>query len=159
MKLRTQIAITALVGAVAAAGWLGVSSWDGDAKQRGRGKGGNKGTIVMVEPLTLAKDQLMLRVVGNGEALQSASIHPKVDGTVTEILFRADQRVTKGMPLVRLDDEHERLAVRLAEVAMKEAKRQADRFKKLAPAGSVPVARMEEAVTEYESAVLRLEQA
>jgi RND family efflux transporter MFP subunit len=86
-------------------------------------------------------------------------IHPTVTGKVTEVLFDADQHVTKGTPLIRLDDEHERLAVRLAEVALKEAKRQAERFKKLAPAGSVPVARMETAVAEFESASVRLEQA
>ena len=132
MKLRTQIMITVLLTAVTAAGWLSLSSWEGDAKPRDRGKRSG-GTLVMVEALTMAKDQQTLRIVGTGEALQSAAIHPTVDGKVVEVLFKADQRVMKGKPLIRLDDAHERLAVRLAEVAMKEAKRQADRFKKLAP--------------------------
>jgi membrane fusion protein (multidrug efflux system) len=158
MKLRTQLVITICLVALTAAGWLMLSSWEGGAKPRERGKRGG-GTMVMVEPLTLAKDQQLLRVVGTGEAVLSASIHPTVDGKVVEVLFKADQQVKKGMPLVRLDDEHEKLAVRLAEVAVKEAKRQAERLKKLAPAGSVPMARMETAVNEYESAVLRLEQA
>lgn len=158
MKVRTQLLITVLLTAATVAGWLFLSSWEGDAKPREEGKRAG-GTLVMVEPLALAKDQVALRVVGTGEAERSASIHPTVDGKVVEILFKADQRVKKGMPLVRLDDQHERLAVRLAEVAMKEAKRQAERFKKLAPAGSVPVARMETAITEYESAIVRLDQA
>lgn len=158
MKLRTQLVITVLLTAVTAAGWLSLSSWEGDAKPRDKGKRSG-GTLVMVEPLAMAKDQQTLRIVGTGEALQSAAIHPTVDGKVVEVLFKADQRVRKGMPLIRLDDAHERLAVRLAEVGMKEAKRQADRFKKLAPSGSVPVARLETAMTEYESAVVRLEQA
>jgi len=160
MKVRTQLLITVLLTGVTAAGWLFLSTWEGDASPREKGKGKRSGgTLVMVEPLATANDQVALRVVGTGEAEQSAVIYPTVDGKVTDVLFKADQRVQKGMPLLRLDDEHERLAVRLAEVAMKEAKRQADRFKKLAPAGSVPVARMETAVTEYESAVVRLEQA
>jgi RND family efflux transporter MFP subunit len=158
MKVRTQLLITVLLTAATVAGWLFLSSWEGDAKPREKGKRAG-GTLVMVEPLALANDQVALRVVGTGEAERSASIHPTVDGKVVEILFKADQRVKKGMPLVRLDDQHERLAVRLAEVAMKEAKRQAERFKKLAPAGSVPVARMETAITEYESAIVRLDQA
>lgn len=158
MKFRTQLFITVVLTAITAAGWLSLSSWEGDAKPADRGKRAG-GTLVMVEPLATANDQLALRVVGSGEALQSAAIHPTVDGKVVEVLFTADQRVQKGEPLIRLDDEHERLAVRLAEVAMKEAKRQADRFKKLAPSGSVPVARLETALAEYESAVVRLEQA
>jgi RND family efflux transporter MFP subunit len=161
MKLRTQLAITVVLAAVVAAGWLAVSAWDGGAQspQRGARGGSGKGTLVLVEPLALAKDQLTLRIVGTGEALQSAAIHPTVDGEVVAVLFTADQRVRKGMPLVRLDDEHERLAVRLAEVALQEAKRQADRLKKLAPGGSVPVARLETALSELESATVRLQQA
>lgn len=160
MKLRTQLAITVVLIAVAAAGWLALSSWEGGAQSAKRGqRGAGKGTLVLVEPLALAKDQLTLRIVGTGEALQSAEIHPTVSGEVVAVLFKADQRVKKGTPLVRLDDAHERLAVRLAEVALQEAKRQADRYKKLAPGGSIPVARMETALTEFESAAVRLEQA
>jgi RND family efflux transporter MFP subunit len=158
MKLRTQLVITIFLAVVTAAGWLMLSSWKGDAMPRERAQRAT-GTLVMVEPLALAKDQLSLRVVGTGEALQSAAVHPTVTGKVVEVLFKAGQRVAKGMPLIRLDDEHERLAVRLAEVAVKEAKRQADRLKKLAPSGSVPMARMETAMNDYESAGLRLDQA
>lgn len=161
MKLRAQLAITVALAAVVAGGWLALSAWDGGAHapQRGARVQTGDGTLVLVEPLALAKDQLTLRVVGTGEALQSAAIHPTVDGVVTEVLFKADERVRKGTPLVRLDDEHEQLAVRLADVAMQEAKRQAERFKKLAPGGSVPVARLETALSELESATVRLQQA
>ncbi|MEM9682203.1 MAG: efflux RND transporter periplasmic adaptor subunit [Pseudomonadota bacterium] len=156
--MRMQIAVTVVLAAFVAGGWLALSRWEGDAKQRDRGKR-VKATIVMVEPLATAKDQLSLRVVGTGEALRSASIYPTVSGEVTEILFRADQQVERGAPLLHLDDKHEKLAVRLAEVALQEAERQANRLKKLAPTGSVPMARLETAVTELESASVRLEQA
>ncbi|MGH6914468.1 MAG: efflux RND transporter periplasmic adaptor subunit [Geminicoccales bacterium] len=114
---------------------------------------------MLVEPLELKQEQLVVRAIGTGEALRSASIHPKVTGKVVEILFEADQRVTKGMPLLRLDEEHERLAVKLARVAEKEAKRHADRLTRLARSGSVPVVQLETAQTQYESASLRLAQA
>ena len=158
MTMRMQIAVTVLFAAIVAGGWFALSGWEGDAGQQERGKRA-KATIVMVETLTKAKDQLSLRVVGTGEALRSASIHPTVSGEVIEILFTADQRVKRGAPLVHLDDKHEKLAVRLAEVALQEAERQADRLKKLAPTGSVPMARLETALTELESATVRLEQA
>jgi RND family efflux transporter MFP subunit len=160
MKLRTQFAITVLLVAATAAGWLMLSAWEDGAHSAKRVvRDGGKGTLVLVEPLALAEEQSTLRVVGTGEALQSAAIHPTVDGEVVAVLFKADQRVKKGTPLIRLNSEHERLAVRLAEVALQEAKRQADRLKKLAPGGSVPVARLETALSEFESANVRLEQA
>ena len=116
-------------------------------------------TLVLVEPLDLAEDRVVLRVVGTGEALRSASIYPNVAGHVVEVLFEAEQRVKKGAPLVRLDDEDERLAVRLTEVAAKEARRDVERLEKLAPSGAVSVVRLETAQAAFESANLRLAQA
>lgn len=145
--------------AAAVGGWLALSSWEGGAKLSRDESRRSSATPVLVEPLELKQDQVVVRAVGTGDALRSASIHPKVTGKVVEVLFEADQRVTKGMPLLRLDDEHERLAVRLAQVAEKEAKRQADRLTRLARSGSVPVAHLETAQNEYESAGLRLAQA
>lgn len=145
--------------AAAVGGWLALSSWEGGAKLSRDESRRSSATPVLVEPLELKQDQVMVRAVGTGEALRSASIHPKVTGKVVEILFEADQRVTKGMPLLRLDDEHERLAVRLAKVAEKEAKRQLDRLTRLAQSGSVSIVQLEAAQTEYESATIRLAQA
>jgi RND family efflux transporter MFP subunit len=160
MRLGAQIAVVAGLAVVAGAAWLGLSSWEGDARQsRDQALRPSAGTRVLVEPLDVKQDSVTIRAVGTGEALRSASIHPKVTGKVVEILFEADQRVTRGQPLVRLDDEHERLAVRLAEVLAAEAKRQADRMARLAKTGSVPLAQVETAQSEYESARIRLEQA
>ena len=75
------------------------------------------------------------------------------------MLFTPGQQVAQGDALLHLEDKHERLALRLAEVAVKEAKRQVDRLAKLAPSGAVPVARLETAEAELESARLRVEQA
>jgi RND family efflux transporter MFP subunit len=115
--------------------------------------------LVLVEALDLAEDRVVLRVVGTGEALRSASLYPNVSGNVVEVLFEAEQRVAKGAPLVRLDDDDERLAVRLAEVAAKEARRDVERLEKLAPSGAVSVVRLETAQAAFESASLRLAQA
>lgn len=159
MRLGTQAAIVAGLTVVTVGAWLAFSSWEGGAKPSKEAARRSEATRVLVEPLEMKRNQAVVRAIGTGEALRSASIHPKVTGKVVEILFEADQRVTKGMPLVRLDDGHERLAVRLAQVAEKEAKRQLDRLTRLAQSGSVPIVQLETAQTEHESATIRLAQA
>ena len=159
MTLSRQIVVVGLLAAALAAGWMWLSQRDAaDGTPEATGIAAAE-TLVLVEPLDLAEDRVVLRVVGTGEALRSASIYPNVAGNVVEVLFAAEQRVRKGAPLVSLDDEDERLAVRLAEVAAKEARRDVERLEKLAPSGAVSVVRLETAQSAFESAKLRLAQA
>lgn len=159
MSLRWQIIITAGLAALLAAGWLWLPAWDGEAVSQDKLERSATATPVLVEPLHLAEDRVAVNVIGTGEALKSAAIYPKVSGEVVEVLFEPGQRVAAGAPLVRLDDEHERLAVRLAQVVEQEAMRQVKRFEKLAPSGTVSTVSLESAQTELESAGLRLAQA
>ncbi len=170
MKLRSQIAVTAVLAVILAAGWVLLPGTNDAAPSGGHGApqsaghGGtsrnqSSGTLVLTEPIKLAEDEVRVRAIGTGEALKSASIYPSVAGEVTEVAFRAEQRVTKGAVLVRLDDKHQRLAVRLVQVAVKEARRRLKRLEKLTPSGAASVSRLETAQTDLESASLRLEQA
>ncbi len=158
VRLTTQMAvIAALAGVVALGWWMFVT--DGDASP---GNGARKragATLVLVESIKFAEDKVVLRAVGTGEALKSASIHPSVSGEVIEVSFKAGERVKRGDVLVRLDSKHQRLAVGLAEVAVKEAARQVKRLQRLAPSGAASVARLQTTETEHESARLRLAQA
>ena len=86
-------------------------------------------------------------------------MHPSVAGEVVEVAFVAGQRVKKGDVLVRLDAKHQRLAVKLADVALREAARQLKRLERLAPSGAATMARLQTAQTEHASARLRLDQA
>lgn len=159
MRLSTQIGFIAILAAGLAAGWLWLSGWGDPAQSREPGRGRPGGTLVLVETLTLAEDRLVLRAVGTGRALKSASIQPTVSGTVVEILFRAEQHVAKGTPLVRLDAEHARLAVRLAQVAEKEARRKVKRYERLGRSGTVSTVTRETARAGLENASLLLAQA
>jgi RND family efflux transporter MFP subunit len=157
MSLRLQIFVTALLAAALAAGWMWYERREQPAAPGAAAAASpGLGTLVLVETLDLAEDRVTLRVVGTGKALRSASIFPEVAGQVVEVLFDGEQRVKKGEPLVRLEDEDERLSVRLAEVAAKEARREVERLEKLAPSGAVSVVRLENAQTAFESANLRL---
>ncbi len=163
MSLRLQLVITVVLAAAVAAGWLWLAgAEDGVASRGPHGRpGGEPGaaTLVVVEPLELVTDRVEVSAVGTGDALKSAQIHPAVSGEVVEVGFEAEQRVEKGAVLIRLDDDHQRLAVRLAQVAVKEAKREVARVEKLAASGTVTQVRLQDSQSALESASLRLEQA
>ena len=158
MSLRLQILIVTLLVAVFAAGWWSFDSWGGD------GKAGKKtrraaSTLVLVETLTLADDSVILRLVGTGKAVRSAALHSSVAGEVRDIAFKAEQRVSKGQALIRLDDKHQVLKVRLAKIAVGEAARQLRRMKKLAPSGYAAKTRLDTSQADLDRARLHLEQA
>ena len=158
MKLAGQIGVVALLAAVAVPGWLWLSRGIEEAESR-ESRGGAQAVRVLVESLSFARDRVELRAVGTGEALKSAALHPTEAGEVLQVLFEPEQHVVKGAPLVRLKDAQERLAVRLAEVAETEARRQVRRYEKLAPKGSVSAVALQTAEAELQSASLRLAQA
>ena len=159
MRLRYQIAITAVLAAVLAAGWM----WFAGPRQSAESSQGKAkrpaATRVLVEPLALARDRVQVRALGTGNALKSADIHPSVSGEVTEVRFKPEQRVAKGAVLIRLDDAHQRLAVRLTQVALRKARRDTQRLEKLAASGHASRTRLDAAQTELESASVRLAQA
>ena len=159
MRLRTQIGFIIVLAAALVGGWLWFLGWEGVAESGRKSDRRSSATLVLVEALDLAQDRVVVQAIGTGEALRSASLHPTVAGEVVEVLFEAEQRVEQGAPLVRLDDKHERLAVRLARVAEKEARRQVKRLEKLASSGAVSTVRLQTAHAELESAGLRLAQA
>jgi len=159
MSLRKQLAITSVLAALVAAGWVWLAGSQDTAESVERNGNPGAATLVMVEPLELTEDRVVVRAVGTGIAVQSAAIHPSVSGEVVEIGFEAEQRVEKGAVLLRLDDERQQLAVRLAEVALGEARREVARLEKLAPTGAVSQVRLRTAQAELESSGLRLDQA
>lgn len=163
MTPRKQIFILALLGGLLAGGWYwwsGGFALPGTVQTEARKVAKPApATAVLVEPIQFARNDVVIRAIGTGDAVRSASIFPSVAGEVTAVNFTAGQQVSQGDVLLRLDDKHQRLAVRLAEVAVKEARRQVKRLAQLAPSGVASVARLETAQTELESAKLRLAQA
>jgi membrane fusion protein, multidrug efflux system len=157
MSLRLQIIITTFLAVIVAGGWLWLEGDKAESSQDRSKRGG--ATRVLVEPLAFAEDRVVVRAVGTGDALKSAAIHPSVSGEVTDILFSADRPVKKGAVLVRLDDQHQRLAVRLTQVTLRKARRDLSRLKKLTASGHASRARLDTAQTELESAQIHYSQA
>lgn len=159
MRLPFQILWLVAIAAMVGSGWWWFAEQEG-AVARDKAKPRRaKATLVIVEPVKLATDKRIVQAIGTGRSLQSADLYPSVSGEVIKVAFEAEQKVKKGQVLLRLDDEDQRLAVRLAQVAVNEAARQVKRLKKLAPSGTVAKARLDTAVYELESAQLRLSQA
>ena len=156
MKLHLQLVVTTVLAALLGAGWFWFVGIDDAANSREKPRRSSAATRVLIEPLEFVPDRVVVRTVGTGDALKSAAIHPSVAGEVIEVRFRAEQRVRKGAVLVRLDDEHQRLAVRLIQVALRKAQREATRFKRLASSGHASQAKLEAAQAALESASVRL---
>jgi len=159
MPLRLQIFTTTLLAVALAAGWLWFSGSQETAESSQRKVKRPAATNVIVEALELAQDRVVVRAIGTGNAHKSAAIHPSVSGEVTEVRFKAEQRVRKGSMLVRLDDEHQKLALSLTWVALRKAERDVTRLKKLAASGHASRARLDTLQTELESASVRHAQA
>lgn len=159
MKLQFQFAIVIALAAILGAGWF----WLGGTPEASGAREGKPrraaATRVVVEPVVLAEDRIVVRAIGTGTAHNSAALHPSADGEVVEVRFKADQQVRKGAVLLRLDDEHQRLAVRLAEVALAKAKRDVARVRKLAKSGHASRISLDTAQTDLETASVKYEQA
>lgn len=157
MRLLSQVISLAIIGGIGVAGWWYLNQTEASVSEKTKRRGG--ATLVIAEPVRLSPDKFSVRAIGTGKALRSASLYPAASGAVTSVNFKAEQVVKAGQPLLRLENRDERLAVKLAQAAVNEAKRQAARLEKLAPSGNVARARLETARYELESAQLRLEQA
>ncbi len=158
MSMRLQILIVTLLAAILAVGWWSFDIWGGGGAVAEKAKRSGT-TLVLVEKVVLTDDHISLTLVGTGKAIRSAQLYPAVAGEVRQITFRAEQRVKKGQALIRLDDKHQRLKVRLMEVATAEARRQLRRMQKLTPSGYAARTRLDTAQTQLDLAQLRLEQA
>jgi len=159
MSLRLQVAIISVLAAGLAGGWWWFAERQDAARSEVAITTTGPATLVLVEALDLAENRVTVRAIGTGEAIKSAAIYPSVAGEVVQVAFAAEQRVQKGDLLVQLDDKHQKLAVRLEQVAVKEAERQLERLQRLAPTGAASRARLETAGADLESARLRLDQA
>jgi len=159
MPLRLQITIVAVLAAALAAG--GVWLFDVGAEKTAKAKRPARAatTLVLVDEVDLTELRLAMHAIGTGEAAKSAAIHPSVAGEVVEVAFTAEQRVEAGALLIRLDDKHQRLAVRLAKVTVTKAERQYRRILQLAPSGAASRARLEVTEADLEAAKVVLSQA
>lgn len=114
---------------------------------------------VITQPVEMTPNDRVFEAVGTGRARLSVQIYPAVSEEVTEVLFEAQQIVSKGDVLIQLDDREEKLAVRLAEVKLKDARRLLGRYEQALKEGGVPESEVDSARADFESAQVALDQA
>ena len=161
MSLLRQLAILVLLALAGAGGWY---VWHGaveggPAPVAGTAERAAAAAPVIVERVRFQSDAAVIEAVGTGRAAQAVELTPEAAGRIVEILFEPGREVEAGTALIRLDAERERLAVRLAEVELADARRQLDRFERIAPGGAVSESQVDGAEVAVATAEIALEQA
>ncbi|MGC9326590.1 MAG: efflux RND transporter periplasmic adaptor subunit [Candidatus Hinthialibacter sp.] len=114
---------------------------------------------VITQPIRITSNDIVFEAMGSGRARQSVQLYPAVSEEVTAIYFEAGDKVKEGTVLVQLDDREEQLAVRLAEVKLKDAQSLLQRYELAVKDGAVPESDVDSAKAAVEIAKVALDQA
>jgi len=155
MPLWKQILLCLVVVILAAGGWYafqhrdslgdGAGGRSASAATGGGRPGGGGPTLVVTEAVTIEVESDQVRSVGTVKVPRSINIYPQVSAVVNEVLFKAGDKVTKDQPLVRLDDADQRVALDLANIALKDAQAALDRAQKLSASRNLALSALEDA--------------
>jgi membrane fusion protein, multidrug efflux system len=124
-------------------------------------KQGGKGAApkVLVEAVKLESTASSFGAVATGWADKSTEVFAVVDEKVTKVLFKPQQKVKRGDLLVQQDDREEQLALKLAQVQLKNTESLLARYKQAVGKGAVPQTQVDSAQADFEAAQLAVEQA
>jgi RND family efflux transporter MFP subunit len=152
--IKRSIALALAAGIVAAC-----SSERGETGGDGARYGQAQAVRVIAQDVVLEREAERIEALGTARARASATIFPETAGEVEEVAFSAGDRVEAGDVLLRLEADQERLDVRLAQVAVREAEQLLARYRRIEGTGAVSDSQIDEAETALEAARIELEQA
>ena len=89
-------------------------------------------TLVTVAKVQVQPWQEIIHTIGSLAASQGITIHPEINGRVTDILFRSGQTVAKAEPLVQLNPDIIKADLALAQAQLKLSEANYQRQKTLA---------------------------
>lgn len=118
-----------------------------------------RGIGVIAQEVVIEREAESIEVLGTARARANATIYPETAGQVEAVAFSAGEWVEGGATLVRLEADQERLAVRLSEVAVREAQQLLERYRRIENTGAVSDSQIDEAETALDAARIELEQA
>lgn len=162
MTVIRQLLLLAVLAIAAGAAWYALPAlWTTADSPAGRGVRGGAETVraVVTAQVRYESDAAVVEAVGTGQAVRAITLFPEAAGRVTELLFEAGQRVEPDQPLLRLDDDDDRLAVDLAKVRLQDARQRLARFERAAPSGAVSASEVDTARTALSAARIQLAQA
>jgi len=99
----------------------------------------------------------LLPAIGTFRAVQGVEVAPQVGGVVRDIRFESSQDVTKGMPLVQIDDSTEQADLKSNEAALRNAEISLQRQRQLITGGNTPQANLDTAWAAREQAAAAAE--
>lgn len=125
-------------------------------QRRGRRRGGRQSRVVVakVEMKTVGN---RVAAVGTGRAHRSLTLSADVSGVVEAVKFVAGQKVKAGEPLVVLESDAQRIAVKLAQVNVDEAAAAVKRYETLESRNAASSVQLEQARTKLAQAKAELE--
>jgi RND family efflux transporter MFP subunit len=138
---------------------LSACSDGSDAGDFRRGGGPSEAVGVIAREIVLEREAESIEALGTARARASAIIFAETAGEVAEVRFSAGDRVEAGAVLIQLEAAEERLAVRLSQVAVREAEQLLARYRRIEGTGAVSDSQIDEAETALEAARIESEQA
>ncbi|MEM1381153.1 MAG: efflux RND transporter periplasmic adaptor subunit [Pseudomonadota bacterium] len=109
--------------------------------------------------IDFAADERVVQAVGTARARLAATVRPETAGFVESVLYTPGAFVEEGTPILALEADEERLAVRLAKVSVQEAEQLLARYRRIENTGAVSDSAIDEAKTQLQAAQIALEQA
>lgn len=176
MTLYRQIALSLVLFAVVAFGWYAYSNpsvvgLEGEraAARGGAGQGGGNripgligrggGVNVITQEVAVDPGGETVIALGTAKAARSITVYPQVTGIVTDILFRPGEAVETGAPLLKLEDDEQRVAADRARVALRQAEATLERSRTLAQSRTISDAALLEAETAAQLARIEVQSA
>jgi RND family efflux transporter MFP subunit len=161
---KTQTTIFAGLVATAVVLWAGheyvsdLFAKSYDSAKTGK-KDSRKGVPIIVQTVTKAVNTIRVEAIGTARAQRFVTLYPETSGEIVAFKVEAGQQVEKGQVILELDSENAKLAKRLAETRLTEAKRLLSRSQQLRSSRVNSTANVQDAQTVYERAELELAQA
>ena len=139
-------------------GWPLLAPADERKAAQGR-RGGDRAVTVLVKTVELRAERTRIKAVGTARAYRSVTLYPAAAGEVVAVHFAPDQRVQKGSVLLELDRRSEKLAVDLARVRVRNARRLLSRYERSAGSGAFAESTVSDARGALDEAEIALRQA
>ncbi|WOI54410.1 efflux RND transporter periplasmic adaptor subunit [Parvularcula sp. LCG005] len=114
-------------------------------------------TPVIAMPVTLKADNQRIEAVGTARAMHYARIFPEDGGIVDAVNFKTGDWVDEGDVLIELEKDQEELAVRRAEIAVRDAQQLLDRYQRIDVEGAISDSQIDEARTALDGARIDLD--
>ena len=118
-----------------------------------------RAVAVVAEPARFLADEGVLEAVGTARAMRSAEIYAEVSGRVAAVRLASGGFVRSGQVLVELDARQERLALKLAEIRVEEARQLLSRYRRIEDTGALSDSQIETGETALAAAQIERDQA